>query len=73
MFVYHKENQYEKHAEIHSTSDCLKVSHRQRDLACSLFVFFDSCKVPSLFVDITENFSGEHVPYIFDLFLICDD
>jgi hypothetical protein len=72
MLVYHEKNQDEKHAEIHSPSNSLKVSHRQRNLPGSLFVFFDSCEVPSLFINISENFRCEHVSYIFNLFLFCD-
>lgn len=73
MLVDHEKDEDEEHGEVHGSTDGLKVSHRQRNLAGSLFVFLNRGEVTSLLVNVTKYFSCQHVPNVFYLINSCED
>ena len=71
MFIHHQEDKNEEHHEICTSCQSWKVPHWQRYSTILIFVFFNSRKVSSLFVDISEDRGSQQMSDVFHLLFVC--
>ncbi len=73
MFIHHQEDKNEEHHEICTSCQSWKVPHWQRYSTILIFVFFNSCKVSSLFVDIPEDRGSKQMSDVFHLLFVWEN